>query len=434
MSELLTMSKKELTRLEVMQQLEEKRMKQKEAAVMLGISVRHVKRLLRIYRQWGAEGLISKRRGKVSNNRLKVEIKQQAIGLIHSRYHDFGPTLAHEKLTEVHDLKVSVETVRQLMIAEELWKPRKVKRLVVHQMRERRACFGELVQMDGSPHQWFEERGPACTLLVFIDDASGKLMELYFTPCETTFSYFEAMRRYLARYGKPVALYSDKNGIFKINNKNALTGSGMTQFGRAMKALDIEIICANTPQAKGRVERANQTLQDRLVKELRLRGISSIEAANEYAPEFITDFNKRFAVQPRSSHEAHRSLLPSDDLDLIFTKQKMRTLSKNLTLQYMKVIYQIQTSRPSYAMRKAQVNVCEDPQGTITILYKGRPLDYTVFHKQQRQAEVVSSKSIDAKLKKPHKPAKDHPWRTYGRRISGQPIKKAPQHETTGSP
>jgi len=151
-------------------------------------------------------------------------------------------------------------------------------------MRERRACFGELVQMDGSPHKWFEDRGPACTLLVFIDDA-GKLMELYFTPGETTFSYLAAMRQYLSRYGKPVALYSDKNGIFKINNKNALTGSGMTQFGRAMKELDIEIICANTPQAKGRVERANQTLQDRLVKELRLLGISSIEAANEYAPE-----------------------------------------------------------------------------------------------------------------------------------------------------
>jgi hypothetical protein len=170
------------------------------------------------------------------------------------------------------------------------------------------------------------------------------------------------------------------------------------------------------------------------VKELRLLCISSIEAANEYAPEFITDFNNRFAAQPRSSHDAHRPLLPSDDLDLIFTKQDFRILSKNLTLQYKKVVYQIQTSRPSYAMRKAQVTVCEDPQGEISILYKGRPLDYTVFQKQQRQAEVVASKSIDAKLKKPHKPAKDHPWRTYGRRISGKPIKEDPQYETIGSP
>ena len=416
-----------------MKRLEEKRMKQKEAAALLGISVRHVKRLLRAYREGGAGGLISKRRGKTSNNRLRAEVKQKAIDLIHSRYHDFGPTLAHEKLSEVHDLKLSVETVRQLMIAEGIWKARKAKKVEVRQMRERRACLGELVQLDGSPHKWFEERAPGCALLVFIDDASGRLMELYFTPSETTFSYFEASKRYLSRYGKPVALYSDKNSIFRISHRNALTGDGMTQFGRAMKALDIEIICANSPQAKGRVERAIQTLQDRLVKELRLRGITSIEAANEYAPEFIADFNARFAVQPRSSHDAHRPLLPSEDLDLIFTRQEQRTLSKNLTLQYNKVVYQIQTSRPSYAMRKAQVTVCEDPSGEVAILYKGHPLDYSVFHKQQHQAEVVDSKALDTKLKQPHKPAKDHPWRTYGHHISGKPIKKV-QHDPVGSP
>jgi transposase len=423
------MSKKELSRLEVMKRLEEKSLKQKAAAAMLGISVRHVKRLLRAYRRSGARGLISKRRGKISNNRLKTEVKQQVIDLIHSRYHDFGPTLAQEKLSEVHGLKLSVETVRQLMIAEGIWKARRAKRVEVHQMRERRACLGELVQLDGSPHRWFEERAPGCTLLVFIDDATGRLMELYFTPSETTFSYFAASRRYISRYGKPVALYSDRNSIFRLIHKNALTGDGMTQFGRAMKALDIEIICANSPQAKGRVERAIQTLQDRLVKELRLRGIASLAAANQYAPEFMADFNARFAVQPRSSHNAHRPLLPGEHLDLIFTRQELRTLSKNLTLQYNKVVYQIQTSRPTYALRKAQVTVCEDPNGQISILYKGQPLDYTVFHQQQRQAEVVDSKSIDANLNKPYKPAKDHPWRTYGRHISGKPIRKV-QHES----
>ncbi len=395
---------------------------------MLGISERHVKRLLRAYRQSGAEGLISKRRGKPSNNQMKEEVKQQAIDLIYSQYHDFGPTLAHEKLTEKHGLKLSVETVRKLMITEGLWKPKKAKKLVVHQMRERRACLGELVQLDGSPHKWFEDRGEACNLLAFIDDATGRLMELYFTPGETTFSYFAATQRYLPRYGKPVAFYSDKNGIFKVNIPNALTGSGMTQFGRAMKELDIEIICANTPQAKGRVERVMQVLQDRLVKEMRLRGISNIEAANEYAFEYMTEYNARFAVQPRSSHDAHRPLLPSADLALIFTKQEQRILSKNLTLQYEKVIYQIQTSRPSYAMRKAPVTVCEDAQGKVTILYKGHTLDYTIYLKQQRQAEVVSSKSIDHKLKKPHKPAKDHPWRRYGHRLSGEPVTEVTQY------
>ena len=427
------MSQKELTRLEVIQRTEKKTLKQKEAAKMLGISERHVKRLLRAYRQSGAEGLISKRRGKPSNNRLNAEVKKQSIDLIYSQYHDFGPTLAHEKLTEKHNLKLSVETVRKLMITEGLWKPKKAKKLVVHQMRERRACLGELVQLDGSPHKWFEDRGEACNLLAFIDDATGRLMELYFTPGETTFSYFAATQRYLTRYGKPVAFYSDKNGIFKVNIPNALTGSGMTQFGRAMKELDIEIICANTPQAKGRVERVIEVLQDRLVKEMRLRGISNIEVANEYTLEYITEYNARFAVQPRSSHDAHRPLLPSADLALIFTKQEQRILSKNLTLQYEKVIYQIQTSRPSYAMRKAPVIVCENAQGQVNILYKGHPLDYTIYQKQQRQAEVVSSKAIDDKLKQPHKPAKNHPWRRYGHRLSGKPILETAKHETTAS-
>ena len=178
MDKLLTMSNKEVTRLEVIQRIKEKRLKQKEAAEMLGVSERHVRRMLRAYRQSGAKGLISKRRGKPRNNQLKTGVKQQVIDLIYGQYHDFGPTLAHEKLTEKHSVKLSVETVRKLMIKEGLWKPKKAKRLIVHQMRERRACLGELVQLDGSPHPWFEGRGEACNLPVYIDDATGRLMEL----------------------------------------------------------------------------------------------------------------------------------------------------------------------------------------------------------------------------------------------------------------
>jgi transposase len=433
MDKLLTMSKKELTRLEIMQRIEEGGLKQKEAAEILKVTERHVRRLLQAYRQSGAGGLVSKRRGKPSNNQLKGEVKQEVVDLIFRNYHDFGPTLAHEKLTEQHGMKLSVETVRKLMISEGLWKPKKSKKLVVHHMRERRACFGELVQLDGSPHAWFEERGEVCNLLVFIDDATGRLMELYFTPGETTFSYFAATERYLARHGKPAAFYSDRNSIFKVNIKNALTGSGMTQFGRAMKELDIEIICANTPQAKGRVERAIQILQDRLVKEMRLRAISSIEAANEYVAEFMADYNERFAVEPKSRHNMHRLVEPLEDLERIFTLQERRTLSKNLTLQYKNVVYQIQTARPSYAMRKTSVTICEDCQGKIDILYKGHPLEYTIYQKQQRQAEVVSSKAIDEKLKKPNKPGKDHPWRKYGYRISGKAIPGKTHYEPTAA-
>ncbi len=429
MDELLTMSNQEITRLEVMQRLKDKRLTQKEAAGMLKISTRQIKRLFRAYKRQGAKGLISARRGKASNHRLDAQVIQQATDLIYEHYRDFGPTLAHEKLVEAHGLKLSDESVRRLMIAEGIWKPKKAKKPPTHQMRERRACFGELVQIDGSDHDWFEGRGPKCTLLVYIDDATGQLLELWMVPDETTFAYFEASRHYFERYGKPAAFYSDKHGIFRVNQEQTVgLGSGLTQFGRAMQDLDIQIICANTPQAKGRVERANQTLQDRLVKELRLRGISDLDNANAFLPEFREDFNQRFAVQPRSTHDAHRPLLKTENLDIIFTDQKTGTLSKNLTVQHNKVIYQIQSTRPDYTLRNATVTVCENAQGVVTILYKHEPLPYTIFHKPVRQAEVVDTKTLDHQLKIPKPPAPDHPWRTYGRHISGKPIQEASPH------
>jgi transposase len=405
------MSVKELNRLEVMQKLAEKRMRQKEAARILGVSVRHVKRLLMNYRHEGAQGLVSKRRGRSSNNRLSEGTSRKALGLLKSKYEGFGPTLACEKLVEVDGLQISKESVRQLMIAEDLWRPRKARKAIVHQMRERRACFGELVQIDGSPHDWFEGRAPACSLLVFIDDATGKLGQLSFVPSESFFSYAQAARAYFERYGKPVAFYSDKHGIFRVNQPSVGAGEALTQFGRAMQQLNIQIICAHSPQAKGRVERAIQTLQDRLPKELRLRNISSWEAGNAYLPEFMDDFNQRFAVQPRSTHNAHRSLTKQDKLDQILTWQETRVLSKNLTLQFRKTVYQIQTPRPTYAMRHATVTLCLNAQDKLSILYKNKTLDYTVFHRQAKQSEVVDVKQLNSVVRKPHKPAPDHPWR-----------------------
>jgi transposase len=408
---ILHMSVKELNRLEVMQKLAEKRMRQKEAARILGVSVRHVKRLLMNYRHEGAQGLVSKRRGRSSNNRLSEGTSRKALGLLKSKYEGFGPTLACEKLVEVDGLQISKESVRQLMIAEDLWRPRKARKAIVHQMRERRACFGELVQIDGSPHDWFEGRAPACSLLVFIDDATGKLGQLSFVPSESFFSYAQAARAYFERYGKPVAFYSDNHGIFRVNQPSVGAGEALTQFGRAMQQLNIQIICAHSPQAKGRVERAIQTLQDRLPKELRLRNISSWEAGNAYLPEFMDDFNQRFAVQPRSTHNAHRSLTKQDKLDQILTWQETRVLSKNLTLQFRKTVYQIQTPRPTYAMRHATVTVCLNAQDKLSILYKNKTLDYTVFHRQAKQSEVVDVKQLNSVVRKPHQPAPDHPWR-----------------------
>ena len=427
MDKTLTMSTKELSRLEVMQRLKGKRLIQKEAAKLLGLSIRQIKRLWQKYQKQDAKGLISKRRGKPSNNRIDAGVSQTVLDLIKKKYADFGPTLAHEKLLEIHKVQLSRESVRKLMIAEGLWKPRRAKKCAVHQMRERRACLGELVQIDGSDHAWFEARGERCTLLVFIDDATGKLLELLFVHAETFFAYCEASRQYFERYGKPVAFYSDKHGVFRVNIQQPLgegRGMGMTQFGRAMHELDIQIICANSPQAKGRVERANQTLQDRLVKELRLRNLSTIEAGNQYLSEFREDFNRRFAVPPRSTHDAHRPLLKTENLDLILTRQDTRLLSKNLTIQFNKIIYQIQSDRPGYALRNAQVTICENAQGVVTILYKNKSLPYSIFKKLPHQAEAVDSKNLNHVLLVPLPPPSDHPWRSYGKHLNGNPIQE----------
>jgi len=410
------MSEKEIKKTEMMSQLAEKQITQRMAAEHLGISIRQVKRLWNKYQKQGAEGLINKSRGKPSHNQLDDELKKKVVNLILERYRDFGPTLATEKLAELHGIKISDESVRKIMIAEGLWKHSRKRKLRVFQMRERRACFGELIQIDGSDYDWFEGRSPRCTLLVFVDDATGKLVELWFVPHESFFGYCEAARHYFERYGKPGAFYSDKHGIFHINHPNATSGDGMTDFGRAMNDLGIEIICANTPQAKGRVERANKTLQDRLTKELRLHNISTPEEANQWLPEFMEDYNNRFATTPRSDANFHLPLSKTDNLDLILCRKETRTLSKNLTFQYHKTIYQIHVDRPTYAMRNTTVTVLEKPDHEVIVLYNNRSINFDVYYQQQKQAEVVPSKSIDHAMinaSKAHTPPPDHPWRKF---------------------
>jgi transposase len=411
-----TMSEKEIKRSQIMNQLEKKQLTQRMAAEQMGLSVRQVKRLWRAYREQGAKGLLNKSRGKPSHNQLSEEVKKKVLDLILERYRDFGPTLATEKLIELHGIKISDETVRQIMIAEGLWKHRRKRKLKVFQMRERRACFGELIQIDGSDYDWFEGRSPRCTLLVYVDDATGKLVELWFVPHESFFGYCEASRHYFEHYGKPGAFYSDKHGIFHLNHPNATSGDGLTDFGRAMQELDIEIICANTPQAKGRVERANKTLQDRLTKELRLHNISTPEEANSWLPEFMVDYNNRFATTPRSELDFHTPLADTDNLDLILCRKETRSLSKNLTFQYHKTIYQIHVDRPTYAMRNTVVTVFENSKNEVSVFYKNKPITFEVYYQQQKQAEVVPSKSVDFELlnaSKSHIPPPDHPWRKF---------------------
>lgn len=426
MEGLITMSKKEANRISLLDKLLKGEMKQKKAAQLLGLSVRQTRRLTGEYKKNGTVALVHKLRGVSSNHKVSENKIAEAIKTVREKYADFSVTFAHEKLTKLHGINFSRETLRLAMISEGLLNP-KVKKIVnLHQMRERRVLEGELVMVDGSPHNWFESRGGVgkCTLLVFIDDATGKLLHLEFCQSESTNSYFRATRNYLLKHGKPVALYTDKHGVFRVNTAHGGSGStsdgnGDTQFGRALRELGVELIFASSPQAKGRVERANQTLQDRLVKEMRLREINSMMEGNLFLEEFITEFNSKFAVTPRQVGNAHRTLLPSDSLEQILLSKQTRVLSKQLSFQYGSRLCQIKTDRPTYAMCHATVEVRENPSGEVTVFYQGKKLDYEVL-KIQPKAFVAGSKEINLivdcvkekeKTMRYSKPGPNHPWR-----------------------
>jgi len=421
-ADILLMSKQEQERSEIIRLHIEGHLKQKKAAKRLGLSTRQVRRLTVSYRKQGAAGIIHSGRGKVSNRMIRHDIRQRAMAIVRQQYHDFGPTFAHEKLTELHGFTCSVETLRQWMISDGLWSPKSKKHKRVHQMREPRPCVGEMVQIDGSPHDWFEGRAPKCTLIVFIDDATSRLAELRFSPSETTEAYMTCLRSYLGRHGRPAALYSDKHSVFRVNREDAESGEQLTQFGRALKTLDIEGIQANTPQAKGRVERANKTLQNRLIKEMRLAGISDIEAGNAFLAEYMKKHNDKFARQATSEADAHRPVLHNEDeLDLIFSIHTTRKLSKNLTTQYDNTLYQIKIKGIGYAMRGANVTMCEDFKGNVTMLYKGRALNYETFKRGEKPPAIEDDKTINnavdkaiekQKARSNYKPSINHPWRT----------------------
>lgn len=416
---ILTMTPKEVKRCEILKMADEQKITQKTGARRISVSERHFRRLLRRFRLEGPEGIISGHRSKPSNNRMEPEKRQAIIDNLHETYSDFGPTLASEKLEEREGLEVSKETVRQIMISEELHEPKTRKDDEVHQMRERKAHRGELVQIDGSYHDWLENRAGSACLILFVDDATSEILAAEFVEHESFFAYAQVCRGYFRQHGLPEAFYSDRHGIFRVNNPNTTTTDGLTQFGRAMAELGIDTICASSPEAKGRVERANQTLQDRLVKEMRLAEIDDYVQANAFLAEYIPVYNQMFAVQPRNRLDHHEPLRPENNIGPILSKQSQRKLSKNLQIQYQKVIYQIVTDRPVYALRGRTVTVCESESGKIEILLNSSALDFKVYHKQPKQAEVVTTKEVEHRKTKP---APDHPWRNYGFNLDEQRI------------
>jgi hypothetical protein len=398
----VTMSHSELDRFGVITRVRERRLTQVEAARILDLGVRQVQRLCAAVATEGADGLISRKRGRPSSRRFSDEFRRAVLTLITAHYSDFGPTLASEKLLERHGIQVSNETIRKLMIGAGIWQTRAQRRPKVQQPRLRRPCFGELIQIDGSEHRWFENRAKPCVLLVFIDDATGQLVATHFCHAESTFEYMNATKRYLLEYGKPVAFYSDKHAVFRVNKAGATRGEGVTQFGRALHDLNIESICANSPAAKGRVERANGTLQDRLVKELRLAGISSIADGNAFLETFRRDYNARFGRAPASDHDAHRKLIKAERvrIDDIFSWQESRAVTRALTLQYDKVVYMITPGPENDKVAGQHVTVFDYPDGRFKTRYEGRELPYSVFDRvsQIRQADIVNNKRLGVTL------------------------------------
>jgi Winged helix-turn helix len=442
MAGVIQMSDRELTRLRVMIDLADDRLTVDAAATLMGLGRRQIYRLLRVFSADGPAGLASRKRGRPSNRKRGETFRATVLSLVRDHYIDFGPTLAAEKLIARHGLRIGVETLRQWMMAEGLWIDRRHKLPSPHQPRRRRECLGELVQIDGSEHRWFEDRGEMCTLLAFVDDATSRLMRLRFVTSESAFDYFRATKDYLETYGKPLAFYSDKHGIFRVNAKDTIGGDRVTQFGRVLSELNIDIICANSPQAKGRVERAFGTLQDRLVKELRLAGISTIEAANAWVPAFMADYNTRFGRDPENAKDLHRKLTAADDLSEVLAWREERTVTKNLTLHYDRMMLLLDPTPLARGLVRKTVDVVNYPDGRFAVQFEGISLPFRKFDKIQTVApgEIVENKRLGAALAmvkqhqdsyEPHRrrfhPARQRPPNNL--EAPGQPTKGRPSRQ-----
>ena len=419
----LRMSRKERDRLKVVAALAERRLRQRAAAGLVGLSERQVRRILVRYRAEGDAGLVHRARGRPSNRRVPETLRRRVMGRVVRQYRDFGPTLATEKLAERDGLRVSRETLRGWMMAEGLWKPRRPRR-EVHLWRPRRPSFGELVQMDTSEHAWFEGRGDAEPVLVkMIDDATSRTL-LRFFPADTTEANLQMLGLWLRRHGRPGAIYADRDSIFKVNRPptGEETRAGRqaeTQFGRALRELGSDYIPAASPEAKGRVERSFQTDQDRLVKELRLRGISDIPSANAYLEaEYEPMLNARFTVPPASSVDAHRPA-KGYDLAAILSIQTVRTVANDYTVRHGGRRYQIERRSIAGGLRGSKVIVEERLDGSMRLRFRGRYLRWhevasaapTPPTRQRRRGAGASTPPPVAPAPPPPRPAADHPWR-----------------------
>lgn len=411
------MSVKEVRRLPVIQQVMARTLTQRQAGVILGVTDRQVRRLLHRLRRDGDSGLVHRGRGQPSNRRAAPALKTRVLRLYATHYRDFGPTLAAEQLATHHGMALSAETLRRWLRAAGVTHFQRRKR--PHRAwRERKPHVGQLIQLDGSHHDWFEGRGPHCVLMAYIDDASSRVFARFYE-YEGTVPALDSFQRYVQRYGVPLALYADKHTTYHSSARptveEQLTGVPSTsQFGRALGELGVELIPAHSPQAKGRIERLFKTLQDRLIKEMRLAGIATLADANRFLPAWLARYNRRFAVQPTTATDLHRALTADTDVRGILAVKTRRVLRRDWTVAHGGQLYQIQDR-----LRATHVIVEERVDGTVRILHHDRPLTYHRIRTRPRP--VVTSEPRRAP-RLPVKPRTAHPWNRFGTFATPPPV------------
>lgn len=411
----VTMSTKELRRVHVLRQVLEKRITQREAGTMLRLTDRQIRRLLGRVKEEGDQGLIHRGRGKPSNRRIAGPVKTQALRLYDTQYGDFGPTLAAEKLAERDGITLSAETLRGWLLAKGVRHFRRRKR--PHRAwRARKAHVGELVQLDGSHHDWLEGRGPACVLMAYIDDASSRVFARFYA-YEGTIPAMDSFQRYVTRYGIPLAIYTDKHTTYQSPAEptmaEQLAGTKpQSQFGRALSELGVELIVAHSPQAKGRVERLFKTFQDRLIKELRLARVATIAAANQFLERYLPRYNRRFAVVPAQAADLHRPAPSARELARSLCIKASRCLRKDFTMAYEGRLYQIHDT-----VRATHVQVEEPLNGTLRLTHQGRLLE---FHAIAVRPVSVTAAKPRLRSHRLVTPKPNHPWRKLWRQERGQ--------------
>ena len=424
MEEELNMSQRQINKHHVIRNVLEGKASQEQAAQILGLGQRQIRRLCARVRVEGARGVIHKLRGRPSNHQLDPDILEQALSALHDPlWEGFGPTFARDTLEDHCGLELGGQTVRRWMARTGLWTVR-AKGARHRLRRERRPCVGMLVQLDGSDHDWFEGRGPRCVLLIYIDDATSRILYGEFVNVEDTLTLMKTTWSYLRKWGRPVAFYVDRDSIYKINRPSKYEGLAfdekpMTQFTRAMSELGIEVITANSPQAKGRVERGFHTHQDRLVKELHLRGISDKVEANRYLwEEYIPKHNDRYAVAPAGVADAHRPLLATHKLEQILSLRTERTLMNDNTLSHEKKILQVFENQPVRVKPGDKVAVEQRLDGSTHVRFEGVYLNFKPIERRPYRPLLAAQPSCARQDARPttgtgigSTPAKDHPWR-----------------------